>query len=352
VDNNAVTANAGNDFTKTCTTNVAGKKIGEATNPAFSYSWKATDGLSDTAISNPIANPVSTTTYTVTKTNIQTGCSNTDEVIVTVDNNSVTANAGKDFTKTCTSNLSGKQIGEDNDPAFSYAWSAASGLSDAAISNPIANPVSTTTYTVTKTNKSNGCSNIDQAIITVDNIAPILAITNPASPCYPGTVNLTSDSVSIGSTLPAITILSYWTNQETNNAVIDPTAVIAGNYWIKATTEKNGCIDTKAVTVALNICTKPVNPTPVECTNLIMTVFPNPYSDEVKFRIISPQSGEGLLEIFDFIGRKLDQVNLNDIQKCITKTFNYNTFPFHHMPVVYKFTIGNYTMVGRLIPGK
>jgi hypothetical protein len=83
-----------------------------------------------------------------------------------------------------------------------------------------------------------------------------------------------------------------------------------------------------------------------------MSVFPNPYSDEVKFRIISPQSGEGLLEIFDFIGRKLDQVNLNDIQKCITKTFNYNTFPFHHMPVVYKFTIGNYTMVGRLIPGK
>jgi hypothetical protein len=272
--------------------------------------------------------------------------------MVIVDNNPVIAGAGIDFTKNCLINLQGKQIGEATDAAFSYSWSTADGLSNASISNPIANPNSTTIYTLTKTNIQSGCSNTDKIEITVDNTAPILIITKPISPCFPGTVNLTSDSLSIGSTISSSTKLSYWTNQEANDIVTDPTAVNAGNYWIKATTEKNGCYDIRQLIVELNICPRPATPTVPDCSSLTMSVFPNPYSEEIKFRIISPQSGDGILEIFDFIGRKLDVVKISSIQKCIIKLFNYKTITFHHMPVVYKFTIGNYTMVGRLIPGK
>jgi len=271
---------------------------------------------------------------------------------VTVDNNLVTANAGNDFIKNCIINTQGKEIGEAADPAFSYAWSTADGLSDARIGNPIANPSSTTTYTLTKTNVKTGCSNADNIEITVDNTAPILIVTKPFSPCYPGTVNLTSDSLTVGSTLSSSTKLSYWTNQEANNIMIDPAAVNAGNYWIKATTEKNGCYDIKSVTIELNICPRSVTPSIPDCPSLTMSVFPNPYSDEIKFKIVSPQSGDGKLEIFDFIGRKLDVINISNVQKCIMKLFNYNTIKFHHMPIVYKFTIGNYIMAGRLIPSK
>jgi hypothetical protein len=52
-------------------------------NGAASYSWAPSTGLSNTGIQNPVASPGSTTTYTLTATD-GNGCSNTDNVIVTV----------------------------------------------------------------------------------------------------------------------------------------------------------------------------------------------------------------------------------------------------------------------------
>jgi hypothetical protein len=51
----------------------------------FTYSWSPTAGLSDPNIYNPIANPSTTTTYTVTVG--LGGCSDTDDVTVTVNDN-------------------------------------------------------------------------------------------------------------------------------------------------------------------------------------------------------------------------------------------------------------------------
>lgn len=78
-------ANAGADFTKTCIQNTDGKQIGEASATGFTYSWLPSTGLSAANVSTPFANPSSTTTYTVTKTNTSSGCSATDEVVVTVN---------------------------------------------------------------------------------------------------------------------------------------------------------------------------------------------------------------------------------------------------------------------------
>ncbi len=53
--------------------------------PGLSYTWFPTTGLSASNIANPIAIPTSTTTYTVTVTN-QEGCTATDNITITVDN--------------------------------------------------------------------------------------------------------------------------------------------------------------------------------------------------------------------------------------------------------------------------
>jgi len=47
------------------------------------YLWSPATGLSDPNIANPVASPLTTTTYTVTFTD-QNGCSNSDDVVVTV----------------------------------------------------------------------------------------------------------------------------------------------------------------------------------------------------------------------------------------------------------------------------
>ncbi|TMI94127.1 MAG: T9SS type A sorting domain-containing protein [Bacteroidetes bacterium] len=89
---------------------------------------------------------------------------------------------------------------------------------------------------------------------------PNLSITNPAAVCSPNTVNITAAGVTAGSTGMANTTLSYWTNANGTGSVATPSAVGAGTYYIKATSNTTqACSDIKAVTVTVNLT--PANPT-------------------------------------------------------------------------------------------
>ena len=166
------TANAGVDFTKTCISNVNGLTIGSTSVTGNTYAWTPTTGLSSATVSNPTANPTTTTTYTLTTTNTASGCTATDQVLVTVDNQGPTVNAGIDLSKTCVSNVNGATIGMTAIAGNSYTWTPATGLSSTTIANPFANPTVTTTYTVSSTNPTTGCTATDQIVVTVNNTPP------------------------------------------------------------------------------------------------------------------------------------------------------------------------------------
>jgi gliding motility-associated-like protein len=77
--NQGVTVNAGPDKTI-----IQGDQVPlQATGTAGTYLWTPATALSATNIPNPIANPLATTTYTLRITTAQ-GCTNTDDVTVTV----------------------------------------------------------------------------------------------------------------------------------------------------------------------------------------------------------------------------------------------------------------------------
>ncbi len=124
---------------------------------AATYSWLPITGLSAANIANPIASPTATTSYTVTGTS--GSCTSTDIVMITVTT-MPTANAGSDISictgNTTTLNASG---------GTAYSWLPVTGLSSAAIANPVANPAATTTYTVTVSNGN--CSATDMVTVTV-----------------------------------------------------------------------------------------------------------------------------------------------------------------------------------------
>ncbi|MCZ8242910.1 MAG: hypothetical protein O9323_14380, partial [Microcystis sp. LE19-131.1A] len=164
VDTTLPIASAGADFTKTCVTNPTGLVIGSTAVAGVTYAWTPVTGLSDATVSNPTANPTETTTYTVTATHTASGCTATDTVVVTVDTTLPVANAGADFTKTCTINPAGLAIGATAVAGVTYAWTPATGLSDATIANPTANPTETTTYTVTATHTASGCTATDTVV--------------------------------------------------------------------------------------------------------------------------------------------------------------------------------------------
>ncbi|PWA03989.1 T9SS type B sorting domain-containing protein [Flavobacterium psychrotolerans] len=96
------------------------------------------------------------------------------------------------------------------------------------------------------------CVNIKPVVVTVNN-SPVLTITNPASVCFPATVDITSPAVTSGSTGGGT--LTYWTNAAATNTLTTPTAIAtSGTYYIKSTV--GTCTDIKPVVVTVN--TSPV----------------------------------------------------------------------------------------------
>ena len=245
------TANAGLDFTKTCISNVNGLTIGAGSVTGNTYSWTPATGLSSATVSNPTANPSTTTTYTLTATNISSGCTATDQVLVTVDNQGPTVNAGIDISKTCVSNVNGATIGMTPIAGNTYTWTPATGLSSTSIANPFANPTATTTYTVSSTNPTTGCTSTDQIVVTVNNIPPT------ANAGLDATVSCNTNvgGAILGTPTVAGNTYSWTPSTGLNSSTLSqPTANPSTNttYNLMVMNASSGCMSTDQVVVTVN----------------------------------------------------------------------------------------------------
>jgi hypothetical protein len=360
-----VVANAGTDFTINCLVNTAGKTIGESTATSFSYSWSPSSGLSSSTISNPLANPTATTVYIVTKTDVATGCMSKDTINVTVDNASVTADAGSPFTITCVANLSGKTIGESSAAGFTYAWSPADGLSSSTLSNPTANPTQTTTYTLTKTNSTSGCYDTSQVKVTVNDTKPSFGVTlvQPTiSLCAESTTGSVTFCASGGSGLE-------YSITNGNEFSSNPVFTGLGSGAVTGFKVRNsyGC-ETSANCATVTSCSTssaaPVN-TVVESSVLIKTplsslmnkkptvrAFPNPFHGLVNFSIQTPLAGKTVLEVFDVAGRKIGVVFQGYMSAGETRTLPYNLPMNYNGTLIYRLSVGEQQTNGKLISSR
>ena len=251
VSTNTPTVNAGLNFTKTCVVNVNGATIGETEQLGHSYQWSPATGLSSTSESSPLANPLVTTTYIVTITDDNTGCTSTDQVVVTVNNEEPTVNAGSDFSKTCILNINGAIIGEVQQPGHTYVWSPGAGLSSTSVSNPLANPLLTTTYTVTITKTLTGCSSTDQVQVTVNNSQPTI----DAGTDFTKTCVNNANGLEIGELgQPGHTYIWSPTLGLSSANVPNPIANPSGTttYTVTITDNSSACTSTDQVVITVN----------------------------------------------------------------------------------------------------
>ena len=139
------------------------------------YVWD--NGVTDGVAFN---SPVGTVTYTVTGTDAN-GCSNTDQVDVTVNPLPVVF-AGNDFTV-----CEGDQAILTGSGAVVYAW-------DGGVIDGVGFvPSNTTTYTVIGTD-ANGCVGTDDITVTVEPLPVVSFIGDGLSGCVPLKVNFTNTS--------------------------------------------------------------------------------------------------------------------------------------------------------------
>jgi hypothetical protein len=353
VNNTIVTANAGDDFSKTCVNNINGAQIGEASVTGFTYSWLPVAGLSAADVSNPTANPSSTTVYTVTKTFTSSGCTNTDEITVTVNNTTVSAQAGTDFTKTCTLNTSGQQIGEASVTGFTYSWLPVAGLSAANVSNPTANPSSTTVYTLTKTFTSSGCTNTDEITVTVNNTATTFTV------CLVQP-DLCNQYGSVAFSTAGTSDLNYSID---NGTAFTNTSGIFNNLISGSVTgfklrNAAGCVATLACNAAstcttnnLRLRTEVNQPTTQQIIveePTKVTAYPNPFSNKVKFVVTSAISGKGSLEVYNMLGQKIKSVYQGQIIAG-NQIFELSLPSAQRSNLIYVLRVGDKRVTGKLL---
>jgi len=230
-----VTVNAYPVITATANSSIcSGTTIGLSASGAASYGWMPSTGLNMTTGGNVTAGPVNTTTYTVTGTT--NGCSSTQTVAITVNQNpglSISAS-----TVICSGQVAPLQVSG----AAGYAWLPTAGLNVTAGPAVNANPTNTTTYTVTGTGV-NGCTATAQTTVTVYT-TPVLSLSGDVSFCPGGSALIQASGAEDYTWQPA-TGLDATTGDEVNAGPNTTTT-----YTV--TGSNGGCTDTKTVTVTIH----------------------------------------------------------------------------------------------------
>jgi Leucine-rich repeat (LRR) protein len=80
-----------------------------------------------------------------------------------------------------------------------------------------------------------------------------------------------------------------------------------------------------------------------------VTATPNPFSERIRFSIISQVSGQGSLELYTMMGQKVKTVYQGYFEKSVLRTFEYQVPVTERGNLVYLFSIGNQKTSGKLI---
>ncbi|HEY1039437.1 MAG TPA: gliding motility-associated C-terminal domain-containing protein [Bacteroidia bacterium] len=194
-----------------------------ANGDATSYSWSTLETTQSISVS-----PTINTSYTVTGTDAN-GCENTAVASVTITSApSVTVNSE--------SICNGQSVTLTGNNAASFSWNTGDNTASITV-----NPTTTTQYTVTGSNGP-GCSGTAIATVTVNNLPPISANSNPLS----GTI---CNGQSI--TLSGNGGISYsWTGGITNGTAFIPTS--SATYTVTGT-DGAGCQNTASISIVVNM---------------------------------------------------------------------------------------------------
>jgi hypothetical protein len=193
---------------------------------ASSYVWN--NGSSSNTLTIATGSSTSTNAYIVTGTDVATGCSKKDTVLIIV-NGLPQINAGNDFNA-----CNNTQISLSASGGLTYTWS------NNVIDGQAFLLTQTTTFTVNGTD-ANGCSNSDQITVDVSS-APTVTLGNDIEVCENEAPVHVSASTNQGG------LVYFWNTGDNTSAISTSTS---GEYYVTVT-DANGCSDMDTISVTLN----------------------------------------------------------------------------------------------------
>lgn len=193
---------------------------------ATGYAWN--NGSSSATLSVATGLNATTNVYVVSGTDVATGCTKKDTVLVFV-NALPQINAGVDFNA-----CENVEISLSASGGLTYTWS------NNVIDGQAFLLTQTTTFTVNGTD-SNGCSNSDQITVNVSS-APTVTLGNDIEVCE------NESPVQVNASTNQGGLVYLWSTGDTIAAI---SASTSGEYHVSVT-DANGCSDTDTIFVILN----------------------------------------------------------------------------------------------------
>ena len=247
------TAIAGTDDQFNCgdeslSLNGTGSSTGDVT-----YLWTAENGGSVPAGQEGLINPEIMTagTYNILVENNENGCTSTDQVIITEDENAPILQVSSEGDITCLDDIIDltatiSNVGND----FDYTWTIVNGTGsfesgETSLTPSVNQPG---TYELSVINNENNCDALYSITIEEDTEDPIVALTaSNVIDCNleVATLNTMGSDNTTGFDL-------VWTNntgQTIPNGTENPTVTVEGQYTLTITNTDNGCFDSQMVTV-------------------------------------------------------------------------------------------------------
>lgn len=239
---------------------IFGGQILTNSTPSFTWSWS--DGTSTvlTSASGTVTLPSTTTTYTVTATNPTTGCSASQNVVVTA-NPLPTAPTATNSTQ-CGTQVPTASVADPNaftTPTFKWYAAATGGtaLQSSTSTTYTTALATTTTFYVSVINPTTGCESTRTAVtVTVNTPDTISATSSNATICLGQSITLTASNTA---SVPVQNYAYSWLSSANSGVVtaqtgasITATPTAVGTYTYTATAVDGSCQTTASVTVTVN----------------------------------------------------------------------------------------------------
>lgn len=229
--------------------------MGSSVGGVFSYEWVTINGniVSGENTLQPLIDEAGT--YTIIVTNNSNGCTKTDQVVVTANQNIPNANAGPEKQLNC-NNLTVTLNGTATPSGLTFQWSTFDGniVSGATTLNPTVNQEGT--YYLTITNPINGCTDTDEVFVTNNLSYPTAFIADPQIlDCNNPSIELDATQSDPG--FNGASMNFQWTGAPSSGisgtSSQTPTITAPGTYTLLIRNQTSQCTATAVVTVQQNI---------------------------------------------------------------------------------------------------
>jgi len=249
IDTLPPTADAGLPATITCTDTVlALGGNGTSTGPSIAYEWSSPDGSFLGPVFDATVEVDAPGTYTLAATNIDNRCSDSSEVVVSIDQNLPFVDPGQDTSLNCLrDSLQLNGTASSAGPDFLYQWKGPSGSLPGGGPTPTVSEAGN--YQLIITDNSNGCVDSAEVEVGLDTLAPKVNLLPPDTlNCQQTTLSLQATASDIG-TAPVYLWQTTGGNILSGSSSLSPTIDAPGSYLLVAQRQENGCRDSAAVQV-------------------------------------------------------------------------------------------------------